>query len=147
MNAVRGPDSKEKSMERMVSLYQLSLLRMCVLYLHDEELARDAVQETFINAYRNLDQFRADSSEQTWQTGLMEIADRFTLKLDISKIEVSEIRTYTGSDSFVYDGYEIRNRNCLVTPFTAKLELEYITDTRPGNDGKGKGPMLILIPF
>ena len=120
---------------------------MCVLYLHDEELARDAVQETFINAYRNLDQFRADLSEQTWQTGLMEIADRFTLKLDISKIEVSEIRTYTGRDSFVYDGYEIRIRNCLVTPFTAKLELEYITDTRPSNDGKGKGPMLILIPF
>ena len=120
---------------------------MCVLYLHDEELARDAVQETFINAYRNLDQFRADSSEQTWLTGLMEIADRFTLKLDISKIEVSEIRTYTGWDSFVYDGYEIRIRNCVVTPFTAKLELEYITDTRPGNDGKGKGPMLILIPF
>ncbi len=64
MNAVSGPDSKEERMERMVSLYQLSLLRMCVLYLHDEELARNAVQETFMSAYRNLDQFIADSSEQ-----------------------------------------------------------------------------------
>ena len=55
-------------MERMVALYQLPLLRLCILYLHDEELAKDAVQETFIKAYRNLDGFRAEASEKTWLT-------------------------------------------------------------------------------
>ena len=68
MNAVKGPDSKEERIERMVTQYQLPLLRMCILYLHDEELAKDAVQETFIRAYRSLDKFRAESSEKTWLT-------------------------------------------------------------------------------
>ena len=68
METVKGPDSKEERIERMVSLYQLPLLRLCVMYLHDEEQAKDAVQETFIKAYRNLDGFRADSSEKTWLT-------------------------------------------------------------------------------
>ena len=68
MIAVKGPDSKEERIEHMVTLYQLPLLRMCIMYLHDEELAKDAVQETFINAYRNLDKFRAESSEKTWLT-------------------------------------------------------------------------------
>ena len=38
------------------------------MYLHDEEQAKDAVQETFIKAYRNLDSFRNDASEKTWLT-------------------------------------------------------------------------------
>jgi RNA polymerase sigma-70 factor (ECF subfamily) len=66
METVKGPDSPEKKLERMVELYQLPLLRLCYAYLHDEELAKDAVQETFIKAYRNLDQFDRRSSEKTW---------------------------------------------------------------------------------
>ena len=68
METVKGPDSKEERIERMVALYQLPLLRLCIVYLHDEELAKDAVQETFIKAYRNLDGFRAEASEKTWLT-------------------------------------------------------------------------------
>ena len=66
METVKGPDSKEARIERMVALYQLPLLRLCILYLHDEEQAKDAVQETFIKAYRNLDSFRENASEKTW---------------------------------------------------------------------------------
>ena len=68
METVKGPDSKETRIERMVTLYQLPLLRLCIMYLHDEEQAKDAVQETFIKAYRNLDSFRNDASEKTWLT-------------------------------------------------------------------------------
>ena len=68
METVKGPDSKEARIEHMVTLYQLPLLRLCVMYLRDEEQAKDAVQETFIKAYRNLDSFRADASEKTWLT-------------------------------------------------------------------------------
>ena len=68
MDTVKGPDKKEERIERMVNLYQLPLLRLCIMYLHDEEQAKDAVQETFIKAYRNLDSFRADASEKTWLT-------------------------------------------------------------------------------
>ena len=66
METVKGPDRKEERMEKMVLRYQLPLLRLCYAYLHDEELAKDAVQETLIKAYRNLDSFREDASEKTW---------------------------------------------------------------------------------
>ena len=39
METVKGPDSLEKELERMVGLYQLPLLRLCYAYLHDEDLA------------------------------------------------------------------------------------------------------------
>ena len=65
---VKGPDKKEERIEHMIASYQLPLLRMCILYLHDEHLAKDAVQETFIKAYRNLDHFRSEASEKTWLT-------------------------------------------------------------------------------
>ena len=68
MEAVKGPDSREARIEHMVTLYQLPLLRLCVMYLHDREQAKDAVQETFLKAYRNLDSFRGDASEKTWLT-------------------------------------------------------------------------------
>ena len=66
METVKGPDSYEERIERMVNQYQLPLLRLCYAYLHDEELAKDAVQETFIKAYHNLASFRENSSEKTW---------------------------------------------------------------------------------
>jgi len=68
VTSVKGPDKKEEIIERMITLYQLPLLRMCILYLHDEHLAKDAVQETFIKAYRNLDHFHSEASEKTWLT-------------------------------------------------------------------------------
>ena len=58
VETVKGPDSKEKRIEHMISLYQLPLLRLCIMYLHDEEQAKDAVQETFIKAVRVTDDGR-----------------------------------------------------------------------------------------
>lgn len=66
MEAVKGPDSPEERIEDMVIRYQTPLLRLCYAYLHDAELARDAVQETFIKAYRNLGNYRETASEKTW---------------------------------------------------------------------------------
>ena len=66
MSAVKGPDSPDERIEKMVIQYQTPLLRLCYAYLHDTELARDAVQETFIKAYRNLDKYREEASEKTW---------------------------------------------------------------------------------
>ena len=48
--------------------YGSSLLRMSALYLKDADLAQDAVQETFIKAYRHLNEYRGESSEKTWLT-------------------------------------------------------------------------------
>lgn len=55
----------------LVSEYQVGLLRLCYAYLRDRALAEDAVQETFLKAYRNLHLFRKEASAKTW---LMKIA-------------------------------------------------------------------------
>lgn len=72
MAAVLGPYSAEdERFTQMVTQYQGALLRMCYLYLHDRTAAQDAVQETFLKAYRHFDSFREESKERTW---LMSIA-------------------------------------------------------------------------
>ena len=72
MGVVTGPDSnREQKLTRLVEQYQTSLRRMCYAILRDEELAKDAVQETFLKVYRTMDTFRNECSEKTW---LMRIA-------------------------------------------------------------------------
>lgn len=67
MQTVKGPDrTPEEEITRMVNEHQLALLRLCFTYLHDKDLAKDAVQETFLKAYRNLQDFRHDANEKTW---------------------------------------------------------------------------------
>lgn len=58
------------SLARLMEQYGSSLLRMAALYLRDADLAQDAVQETFIKAYRHMKDFRGDCSEKTWLTGI-----------------------------------------------------------------------------
>lgn len=71
MAAVQGPHSaRDAQFTRMVSQYQGALLRMCCLYLRDRTAAEDAVQETFLKAYKHMDSFRARSTERTWLTSI-----------------------------------------------------------------------------
>ena len=53
-------------LEALMDAYGTSLLRMCTIYLHDASLAQDAVQDTFLKAYRHRDSFRRACSEKTW---------------------------------------------------------------------------------
>lgn len=61
----------EEAFNHLVSAYQEKLLRMCAMYLRDSAAAEDAVQETFLKAYRALPKFRGECGEKTW---LMRIA-------------------------------------------------------------------------
>ena len=67
MEAVMDPDSmRDQKIEELIRLYQVPLLRLCYVQLQDKALAEDAVQETFMKAYRGFDSFRGESSEKTW---------------------------------------------------------------------------------
>jgi len=69
MGAVKDPDSRrDQTIERLITQDQTSLLRLCYVQLQDQALAEDAVQETFLKAYKGFDSFRGDSSEKTWLT-------------------------------------------------------------------------------
>ncbi len=57
-----------RDFEELVQAYQSNLLRLCYLYLRDESLAQDAVQESFIKAYRAFDGFAHLSNPKTWLT-------------------------------------------------------------------------------
>ncbi len=66
MSTVKGPDSEQ--LKQLINTHQTPLLRLCYLYLHDAQLAEDAVQETFFKALCAWDSFRGESSEKTWLT-------------------------------------------------------------------------------
>lgn len=59
-------DTQPLDVERLLAEYGDGLLRMCLLYLHDYQLAEDAVQETIWLACQNWHQFRGRCSERTW---------------------------------------------------------------------------------
>lgn len=67
MEIVKGPGNRpEERISRMIKTYEKDLLRLCCVYLKDASMAEDAVQETFLKAYKNLHSFRGESSEKTW---------------------------------------------------------------------------------
>ena len=67
MSVVTGPDNqREEKISSPVRLYEKDLLRTCCVYLRDRDMAQDAVQETFLKAYKALGSFRSESTEKTW---------------------------------------------------------------------------------
>lgn len=56
------------TIEELIDRYGGGILRLCILYLGDRQLAEDAFQETFIKAWKKRDGFRGECSEKTWLT-------------------------------------------------------------------------------
>lgn len=54
------------NIEELIERYGDEILRLCLLYLGDRQLAEDAFQETFTKAWRQLASFRGESSVKTW---------------------------------------------------------------------------------
>lgn len=64
-----GPRAeREEALCALMQTYATSLVRLCYAWLGDAALAEDAVQETFLKAWKHLDCFRGDSTEKTWLT-------------------------------------------------------------------------------
>ena len=68
---IREGRESAMTIEELIDLYGDGILRLCVLYLGDRQLAEDAFQETLIKAWKKWDEFRGESSVKTW---LMRIA-------------------------------------------------------------------------
>ncbi len=71
MAEIKRAEGRDNTLLRLMTEYEIPIRRMCCVYLRDEQLAADAVQETFLKAYLAQDSFRGESSEKTW---LMRIA-------------------------------------------------------------------------
>ena len=67
MELCQVPDKvQEADINRLMEQHGDGLLRFCYLNLGDLHLAEDAVQETFVRAYRKFRTFRGDCSEMSW---------------------------------------------------------------------------------
>ena len=67
MGMIQAPNQTPADrLDQMVRQYEKELLRICCVYLRDCAAAEDAVQETFLKAFRSMDSFRGESSEKTW---------------------------------------------------------------------------------
>lgn len=59
-------DERRVWLEAAMNRWETSLLRLCFAYLGDRALAEDAVQETFLKAWKGYDRFRREADEKTW---------------------------------------------------------------------------------
>lgn len=67
MRSAWGPGSaNEQEIVRLMDTYGGMLLSLCRMMLHDYHRAQDAVQETYIKAYRHIDQLARVQSEKAW---------------------------------------------------------------------------------
>lgn len=66
--------------EELIDQHGDGILRLCLVYLGDRQLAEDAFQETFLRAWEHLTDFRGDSSPKTWLTRIAVNVCRSTLR-------------------------------------------------------------------
>lgn len=70
LGTASGGDPAGEALQTWIDRYGDGLLRLCLLQLGDYALAEDAVQETFMRAYRAYDRFEGRSSVKTWLTAI-----------------------------------------------------------------------------
>jgi len=64
-------ETKQIKISKWVDLYTAKLYKWALQKLHDEDLAKDLVQDTFLAAFENLEKFKGQSSELTWLFGIL----------------------------------------------------------------------------
>ena len=69
--ANRAKKGDKKAFEELVKLYEKRLYYAALGITRNQTDAEDAVQETFVNAYRFIKSFKGDSSFYTWASSIM----------------------------------------------------------------------------
>lgn len=62
-------DARE-TLDELMREHGSRLLRLCAMNLQDASLAQDAVQDTFLKAFRQFHRFRGDADPLTWLTAI-----------------------------------------------------------------------------
>jgi RNA polymerase sigma-70 factor (ECF subfamily) len=64
-------DAKRRAkISELMAAYGEAIYGYCLRMVHNEQVARDVVQKTFLQAYRDFDQFEGRASERTWVTSI-----------------------------------------------------------------------------
>lgn len=59
-------EGDEKAFTELMTAHQGMVFRHCLSVVHDQEIAEDLTQETFVNAYQHLKAFRMEARFSTW---------------------------------------------------------------------------------
>lgn len=62
-------DARE-TLDALMVQHGSRLLRLCAMNLRDASLAQDAVQDTFLKAFKHFNQFRGEAEALTWLTAI-----------------------------------------------------------------------------
>ena len=86
---------KEEAYYELINLYGNKLLRTCYLMIKDEKESEDIVQETFINVFKYIKNFKGESSLYTWIYRISQniTKDRLKTKVTIVPYEDNEIES------------------------------------------------------
>lgn len=71
-------EHREIRLKEWISRYSDDVLRTCFVLLSDRTLAEDATQDTFLKAWKSMEQFegRHDASPKTWSCASLSIPAR-----------------------------------------------------------------------
>jgi RNA polymerase sigma-70 factor, ECF subfamily len=121
--------------EKIVEKYKTRMFRVADNITHRREDAEEATQSAFVKAYRNLGQFRGDSSFSTWLTritvneALMKIRKRPTKEISIDEFENSKdgspVRELQDSGPTPEERYRQKELRNILTTTIGQLPLGY----------------------
>lgn len=64
---IKGCQQNErKSQDRLVHVYAPALMAICIRYCNDSDIAKDALQETFINIFKYIKGYKGQGSFEGW---------------------------------------------------------------------------------
>ncbi|NLM46613.1 MAG: sigma-70 family RNA polymerase sigma factor [Firmicutes bacterium] len=118
--------NEQAAYEELVAAYGEKLLRLAYLVTGDRQLAEDVVQETFFAVYRNIHNFRAESSFAAWITRIaLNIAKNKIRPKIWRKIIFSREIDGTDNSALPQDEFEARERRRRVQETLHALPLKY----------------------
>ncbi|MBP6396529.1 MAG: RNA polymerase sigma factor [Saprospiraceae bacterium] len=119
-------NGNEKCQNSLVQLYATRLMALCMRYTHDRDLAKDALQETFINAFKYIHSYSGSGSIEGW---LRRIAVNCSLKTIKTMYEIhtlEETAIDTNAFAEVPDVYSTMGKDDIMALLTRLPHSQYV---------------------
>ncbi len=105
----------QKSQNAMVHMFAPKLLSLCQRYTNDKDLAKDALQETFISAFRYINSYNGSGSFEGWLRRIAVNSSLKMIKTMNSRYFADESVIDTNAFAEIPDVYATLNREEILT--------------------------------
>jgi RNA polymerase sigma factor (sigma-70 family) len=109
-----------------VQLYATRLMALCMRYTHDQDLAKDALQETFINAFKYIHSYSGSGSIEGWLRRMRSIAVSKPLKTMYEIHTLEETAIDTNAFAEVPDVYSSMGKDDIMALLTRLPHSQYV---------------------